>query len=288
MKNKIILQIEECYADMRASEQKVADYVMENIDQIAEVSLGKIAKECNVSEPTVLRMVKALGFQGLREFRNAVVSSIAITKEEHQSPILYGYSLSKEDKPCDIPAKVVRTTTKIMEENLKSISIKTYEKVIETIKKARMIDIYSVENSNVIAKDLLTKLLYLGFNCRHMEDTYHQRIAASNLTSEDVAIGISYSGCSEDTIKAMKSAKKSGATTIAVTNFKDAIIRKYADLLICTSQDQLFYGDAIFSRTSQIVLVDMIYMGLISSDYDKYAKCLDQSAKVIKDKVYKE
>ena len=288
MKNKMTLRMEERYADMRASEQKVADYVIKNMDQIAEISLGKIAKECHVSEPTVLRMVKALGYQGLREFRNAVISSIAITKEEHQSPILYGYSLSKEDKPCDIPAKVVRTTAKIMEENLKSISIKTYEKVIETIKKARMIDIYSVENSNVIAKDLLTKLLYLGFNCRHMEDTYHQRIAASNLTSEDVAIGISYSGCSEDTIKAMKSAKKSGATTIAVTNFKDAVISKYADLLICTSQDQLFYGDAIFSRTSQIVLVDMIYMGLIASDYEKYAKCLDQSAKVIKDKVYKE
>ena len=288
MKNKIILQIKERYADMRASEQKVADYVMKNIAQIAEISLGKIAKECNVSEPTVLRMVKALGYQGLREFRNAVISSIVVTKEEYQNPVLYGYSLSKEDKLCDIPAKVVRTTAKIMEENLKSISIKTYEKVIKAIKNARMIDIYSVENSNVIAKDLLTKLLYLGFNCRHMEDTYHQRIAASNLTSEDVAIGISYSGCSEDTIKAMKSAKKSGATTIAITNFKDAIISKYADLLICTSQDQLFYGDAIFSRTSQLVLVDMIYMGLIASDYDKYAKCLDHSAKVIKDKVYKD
>ena len=81
---------------------------------------------------------------------------------------------------------------------------------------------------------------------------------------------------------------KSGATTIAVTNFKDSVISKYADLLICTSQDQLFYGDAIFSRASQIVLVDMIYMGLIVSDYEKYAKCLDQSAGVIKDKAYKE
>ena len=166
--------------------------------------------------------------------------------------------------------------------------VKTYENVIKAIKNAQMIDIYSVENSNVIAKDLLTKLLYLGFQCRHMDDTYHQRIAASNLTSKDVAIGISYSGCSEDTIKAMKAAKKSGATTIAVTNFKDSVISKYADLLICTSQDQLFYGDAIFSRASQIVLVDMIYMGLIVSDYEKYAKCLDQSAGVIKDKAYKE
>ena len=288
MKNELILKIEEQYADMRASEQKAADYVMKHMDRIPKMSLGKIASECKVSEPTVLRMVKALGYQGLREFRTAVISALAVTKEEHQNPVLYGYSLNKEDKVQDIPRKVVTTTAKILEENLKNISIKTYENVIRAIKNARMIDIYSVENSNVIAKDLLTKLLYLGFQCRHMEDTYHQRIAASNLTRDDVAIGISYSGCSEDTIKAMKAAKKSGATTIAITNFKDSVISKYADLLICTSQDQLFYGDAIFSRTSQLVLVDMIYMGLITSDYDKYAKSLDQSAKVMKDKVYKD
>lgn len=288
MKNELILKIEEQYADMRASEQKAADYVMKHMDRIPKMSLGKIASECNVSEPTVLRMVKALGYQGLREFCTAVISALAVTKEEHQNPVLYGYSLNKEDKVQDIPRKVVTTTAKILEENLKNISIKTYENVIKAIKNARMIDIYSVENSNVIAKDLLTKLLYLGFQCRHMEDTYHQRIAASNLTRDDVAIGISYSGCSEDTIKAMKAAKKSGATTIAITNFKDSVISKYADLLICTSQDQLFYGDAIFSRTSQLVLVDMIYMGLITSDYDKYAKSLDQSAKVMKDKVYKD
>ena len=83
-------------------------------------------------------------------------------------------------------------------------------------------------------------------------------------------------------------AKKVSAYKEANPEFKDSVISKYADLLICTSQDQLFYGDAIFSRASQIVLVDMIYMGLIVSDYEKYAKCLDQSAGVIKDKAYKE
>lgn len=84
MKNKMILQIEERYADMRASEQKAADYVMEHMEMIPDISLGKLASECKVSEPTVLRMVKALGYQGLRDFRNEVISALAVTKEEHQ------------------------------------------------------------------------------------------------------------------------------------------------------------------------------------------------------------
>ena len=73
-------------------------------------------------------------------------------------------------------------------------------------------------------------------------------------------------------MEAVKAAKKSKATTIVITNFRDSVISRYADLLICTSQEQLFYGDAIFSRTSQLALVDMIYMGLLISNYDQYAK----------------
>lgn len=76
---------------------------------------------------------------------------------------------------------------------------KTYRKVIQKLKNARMIDIYSVENSEVTALDLLTKLLYLGLPCRHFSDYYFQRISAGSLTSDDVAVGNSYSGESKDT-----------------------------------------------------------------------------------------
>lgn len=88
MKNKVIRKIEERYADMRTSERKVADYVIKNIKKIPNISLGKLASECKVSEPTVLRMVKALGYQGLREFRNAVIeasSEMGLSKEEYEA-----------------------------------------------------------------------------------------------------------------------------------------------------------------------------------------------------------
>lgn len=286
MKSELILLIETKYGDMRTSEQKAADYIMQNFEQVPRMSLGNLAKGGGVSQPTVLRMLKAIGFPGFKEFRYAVLEELARLEKDVPTSPLYGYSLSKEDRLEDIPGKIVTTTSRLMEENLKNISMKTYRKVIEVLKNARMIDIYSVENSNVIARDLLTKLLYLGLNCRHMDDIYHQRICASNLTKEDAAIGISYSGCSQDTVETMKEAKKSGATTIVITNFKDSLISRYADLLICTSQQQLFYGDAIFSRTTQLMLVDMIYMGLLVSDDQEYEKRLDRSSKVIQNKAY--
>lgn len=284
MKSELILLMETRYGDMRASEQKAADYVIQHFDEMPQMTLGGLAKKCNVSQPTVLRMIRAVGFTGFKEFRYAVITELARTEKEMQIAPLYGYSFKKEDHLEDIPGKIVTTTAKMMEENLKNFSMKTYRSVIEALQQARMIDIYSVENSNVTARDLLTKLLYLGLDCRYMDDVYHQRICAGNLTDQDVAIGISYSGCSVDTVENIRMAKKSGATTIVITNFKDSLISRYADLLICTSQEQIFYGDAIFSRTTQLVLVDMIYMGLLVSDDSRYEKSLDRSSKMVKDK----
>ena len=53
-------------------------------------------------------------------------------------------------------------------------------------------------------------------------------------------MGISYSGESKDTVDVMKTAKKAGATAIAITNFKDSPISRYADILICTSQEAVY------------------------------------------------
>ena len=84
----------------------------------------------------------------------------------------------------------------------------------------------------------------------------------------------------------IKTAKKRGATTVVITNYKDSKIVKYADILICTSSDQMLYGDAIFSRAIQLVINDMIYMGIIHSDYDKYIEILNKNEKAIRNRGY--
>ena len=286
MENKIFMMIGSKYGDLRSSEKKAADYILAHMEEIRRMPLDRLAKECGVSQPTVIRLVKALSFSGYREFQYALVENLAREEENDSSQPLYGYRLSGEEALEDIPGKVVRTTAQVVQNTLKHISVKTYQQVVAALKNADKIDICSVENSGVPAEDLMTKLLYLGFHCRHCSDYYQQKICAGNLSSRDVAVGISYSGYSQDTVETIREAKKSGATTIVLTNFRDSLISRYADLLICTSQDQLFYGDAIFSRTTQLMIVDMIYMGIIASDYDYYVKQLNQSGKAIRDKAY--
>ena len=77
MKNNIMTLIESGYADLRKSEKQAADYILDHMDQVPEMPLDRLAKAAKVSQPTVLRMLKALGYDGYKDFRYQLVAELA-------------------------------------------------------------------------------------------------------------------------------------------------------------------------------------------------------------------
>ena len=240
--------IEKNYASLRPSEKQVGDFVLKNMDELLLLGLSGLAAAAGVSQPTVVRFVKALGFSSYKEFKYRLIEEGAGNKEEGNRRVLYGYEITSGDDRKNIPSRIVATTIQMLEETLKSISTDTFERIIEGILKAKAIEICGVENSQTVCSDLCIKLNYLGLNCNYYQDSYMQRIRAGSLGPGDLAIGISYSGCS--------------------------------------TQEQFLYGDAIFSRTTQVAIADMIYLGVIVSDYERFAGILDHNSKMLRDKAY--
>ena len=161
-----------------------------------------------------------------------------------------------------------------------------FVRAVNALEKAENISVYAVENSSCTAEDFATKMTYIGKQVYFNKDGYMQKVNAKNLTERDVAIGISHTGQSRHTVDALRCAKESGAMTIAITNYQQALINKYADIILCTENTQYMYGNAIFSRSAQISLVDMLYLGVFLKNYDYYAEKLNNSWKNIQDLVY--
>lgn len=283
MNEKLEFTIRENYSSLRKSEKKAADYLLSYQGDGRELTLELFADGAGVSQPTVLRFIRALGYQGFKDFRYELVREEDRTEKGY---FLYGSSISKDDKIAELPAKLIGTAVGQLKGTLKNLSADNLEKAVRAITGARNIAVFYVENSSCTASDLVTKLTYLGFSCCSYSDYYLQNVSAGNLTKEDVAIGISYSGCSISTVDAMRIAKKAGARTIAITNFENTLLEKYADIVLITSGQHFIYGDAIFSRVSQLAVVDMIYTGILLSDYEKYTAILDRSSNTIRKQAY--
>ena len=92
------------YALLRKSEKKVADYVLANEMECSKISLEKLAKRSGVSQPTVMRFVKAMGFEGFKEFRYQIIEDLSEkSHREKETYAMYGFPIRPEDDLKLIP-----------------------------------------------------------------------------------------------------------------------------------------------------------------------------------------
>ena len=287
---RVLDRVRGAYASLRPSEQRVADYVLKDPETCTRCTISELADQVQVSQPTVIRFVQALGFDGYRNFKYCLIRDRSGgASREACFDHLGGFDLKPWDQLEDLPLKEVRVSGGLLEEALKSLSVQELDRAVRMLATARTIDIYGVENSCTPASDLLTKLTYLGLCCRMHTDAYLQQIAAAHLGVADVAVAFSHSGCSMDTVKALRLARRAGANTIAVTSRKNPLLAKYADVCLYTGgEDTVIYGTAIFSRIPDLAVVDLLYMGIIQSDYERFSRSLDKSGAVIADRGYPE
>lgn len=284
--NNFLFEVRSKYKELRPSEQKAADTILNGDREIADWTIEEFADYAGISQPTIIRFAKAMGLKGYRELKNKIVEEYAKKSLPSNAESILDYPIKKDDRLIELPAKVIMTNIRHLEEALKSISTYELVKAVYALEKAENISVYAVENSSCTAEDFAAKMTYIGKQVYFNKDGYMQKVNAKNLTSKDVAIGISYTGKSKHTVEALKYAKDSGALTISITNFEQTIINKYADIILCTGNAQYMYGNAVFSRGAQTSVVDMLYLGVFLTNYDYYAEKLNSSWSNIQDLVY--
>lgn len=263
------------YQEFRESEKKVADFILAQGSCVEKLNLKELAGMIETSEATILRCIKAMGYNGYGEFKINLVKDLRHTNNNLQGVV--DIHVSKGDDIKDIPQKIIHMTTRALQDTLNMLKEDDFLKVIELIIRAKNIDIYGVGNSAVVAQDIMNKFIRIGIRCRAFADSHVQHICACSLSSEDVAIGISHSGETRDVVEALRLAREAGASTIALTNYKAEGITKYADIALLTGEyETTFYSETMVSRSSQLAIVDMIYMGVLLRDYDRFTKTLSK------------
>lgn len=278
-------RIDHAYPTLRPAERTAADYIRDHADAIADLTVGQLATATGVSEPTVIRLSRKLGFSGYRELRHALRHPY----DGNQAPFdpLRGFDVNPWDHVDEAPERALNGAKTLLDELRRSLDVPSFRKTVDVLSQASLIDIYGVENSLAPATDLFVKLTYLGLPCRLNTDAYLQQIGAAHLRHGDAAIAFSYSGSSADTVKAIRLAKSRGAHTIAITDEIGSPITNWSDICLYAGRnDHAIYGNAIFSRMAHTAIVDMLYMGVILSDYGRFASELDRSGSAVKDRAF--
>ena len=96
-------RIDHVYPSLRPAERAVAQYIRNHIEEAADLTVGQMADIAHVSQPTVIRFARKLGFGGYRELRYVLRNPAA----EHKVTFnpLAGFDLNPWDGEDEIPGK---------------------------------------------------------------------------------------------------------------------------------------------------------------------------------------
>lgn len=274
--------LENKYTGLRKSEKSVGDYVLENPQISLDLSITELARNSNVSEATVNRFCRSLGYSGYSQMK------IALSQQLAQGTIRNIPKDIKEDDEVDSVSEKLNYSLKSAIENTYNI-INTSEikLAVNSIQKAERVYFYGIGGSGSVAKIAHHLFLKAGIINYYYDDGYMQVVSAATLHKRDLAIGISHSGNTKDIVEALRIAKEKGADTIAITGIKDSAIVKEADICLFTySKEDPIYGDFMEAKVSQIYIIDLLYINMVLKNVPSTKAYLDETARVVWNRSY--
>lgn len=267
------------------AERRVAAAATGAPARVAALTISELAIECATSETTVVRFCRAAGLRGYPDLRialaSAAASSAAASSGTATAGILGG-EIGAEDPLEDVVKKVGFADARALEDTIEQLDISSVRAVVAAVVAARRIDVYGVGASAFVALDLQQKLHRIGRAVFAWPDPHTALTSAALLTPADVAIGISHTGETIDTVQALQAASSGGATTVAITNYPRATIARSADHTLTTAtRETTFRSGAMTSRIAALTLVDCLFVAVAQADYAATCEALDRTRAVV-------
>ena len=209
-----VLKIRSLLPSLAPAEQRVAQRIIDDPEGVANSSITQLARDCDTSEATVIRFCRTIDFAGYRELRLRLASEAGQARGARGSVQELTGDINPDDTLVTVVQKIAYADARAVEDTGSQLDIETLQRVIELLDGARRIDIYGVGASAFVASDFQQKLHRIGMISHAWTDAHAMLTSAAVLRPGDVAVGISHSGSTSDTVGALAEARRKGASTI--------------------------------------------------------------------------
>ncbi len=246
-------------AHLSPSLRKVADFVLDHPDIVIRTSIAALAQTVGVSQPTVLRLVRALGLSGYPELKLLTGQSIV-------SGTPYVHSEVRPDDPLpEIVDKIFESSIFVLQAVHRSIDPDSIRRTVEALQAASRIECYGTGAASILAMEAHHKLMRLGIPVVAYGDTHLQRMAAATLGPGAVALCFSHTGEVRDTVAMARKAREVGAVVIAVTRPRTTLAAAADIVLAVDAEENTEIYAPMTSRVAHAVLIDVLATALALS-----------------------
>lgn len=263
--------------DLSPSERQVVNYILKNPEEAAGIGITELAQRTYTSTSTVMRLCKRLGIDSFVSFRQKLVLDLDIYR---RTSILSraNESIEKHDSIEDIFEKVSSYNAKSIIDFKELNKVSVVKSVIDLMEKAECFDFYGVGASNLVAHDAKLKAMRLGVFATAY-DHYGEMVIASKISDRSrLAFMISYTGETNDILKAAKILVANGIPTVSITSNKDNALSNLCDYnLFVSSIESVFRMGATSSRIGSLNVIDVLFTAYANMNYERSIEILKKT-----------
>ena len=254
--NTLMDRVQQLRHELSPAEQRVAALVVDHPRKVLSEPIAEIARLADVSQPTVIRFCRSLGFQGLAEFKLKFAGSLTGTIPVRHSQVRL------TDSTHDLSAKVIDNTVSAILKFRDQLDVHAIDRAIELLRRARRVEFYAMGNSRAVALDGQHKFFRFRIPAALYGDSHLFNLAAGLLGPGDVAIAISTAGQLPELLEAVDTARAAGADVIAITSSKSALAKKASVCLAVDHSEDSTTFLSMISRILQLLLIDIMSVGI--------------------------
>ena len=272
---RLLEHIQSIRGRLKPTLQQVADTVLARPAEVSGMNVKELAAASDVSEASISRFVRGIGLASFRAFQLRMAEERATSDEDGEAGdqgAIYE-SIGRGDTAATILTKVAYRNADVARACLSTLDPAALEKAAEMIRAAPAIYFFAAGLSALAAENALMRFSRIGKPAILHRDRNSQLLAAAAIRAGSVAIAVSDSGRTHQTLLALTAAAECGARTIAITSFADSPIARAAEVVLITPTGYTAAGDeplyeSMVSKFGQLLTIDVLYSLVAVQDYD--------------------
>lgn len=253
----IVELIRSSMESLRESERQVAAAVLEDQQFAVEASTTELAKRANVSATSITRFCRALGFQGLREFKLCVAQNLAVSAH------FMADSTRRSDSFSELVSEMTEGLARALTDMNADIPLDAFSGALDALAAARHVNVMPLDQASQGAGlDAHLRFLRLGVESSFHPGAEEQRavLSAAREGSAFLLLAAAAQGPEFPDLVENLALNDSGAILIGPplqngARFPGAHLR-----IRQAAQGGVFAGSAL--RYKQAILIDLLCMGL--------------------------
>ncbi|WYP25932.1 MurR/RpiR family transcriptional regulator [Alkalihalobacillus sp. FSL W8-0930] len=266
-------RIESKKGTITASERKIINQLNQH-DKPFLLSMNELSLLSNVSEPSVVRLYRKLGYASYQELKVALAQELAESKTNATET----NDIQVGDQADVVFEKISDQISSALSMTQDQMNVTTIEQAILALQQAKRLYFFGQGLSGTIAEDGAHKFMRLGETTLSVKDPHYQAIYASHMNEQDVVVAISHSGETVDIIDVVEIAKNNGAKIIVITSNRNTTLASMANFLLLTqAAETTKRSDAMVSRIVQLTLIDTLYTRMVALGGERLSSRVNQS-----------